>query len=208
MDQKLLQTSLLAALLLAACDSEADKQTAARHPHSESAAKTSEVEPNMEPAAASNESASLDKQFLPPNFLVNKIETQVTSQSLKLVIRYTLSESLYQVLEAYQDFYVAIQYPEELSRVTNVEQSEPVKAPVPQNGQLSHSVTITSSWNKPLPKHIMDHMRNGAWRYNLVILDRDRLPVHIFNDVQWYQTFDPNRDSHIIFEDAENEGTN
>lgn len=48
---------------------------------------------------------------------------------------------------------------------------------------------IESSWSAAISEALIQKLHKGESRYNLVILDQERSPIHIFNDVQWYQTF-------------------
>ncbi|KAF0995884.1 hypothetical protein [Geobacillus sp. TFV-3] len=180
-------------LLLAACEHQ-------HHPSSHHPTKQVEKEGGTKQTESNH--LSLEQKFLPPHFLVNQFAANATSRSIKFTIHYTMSEQLYHLLERYQDYYFVIQYPEELSRLTRIEHSHAVKGPLPSNGQLSYVVTISSTWKKDIPKDLMDQINHGQLRYNLLILDKEQFPVHIFNDVQWYQSFDPNKGSNIISEDG------
>jgi hypothetical protein len=212
MVQKLFKTYFLIILLLVACNSNEDNKQTSNNYNSEEISnqseKTKETNKTNESINSSGNNLSLEKKFLPPNFLVKKIEIEAQNHSIKLVIDYVLSEKLYKILEQYKDYYFMIEYPEELSNLTSVKNSKPVKGPLPKNGQLSNSVTIISSWNNAIPENLINKLNKGELRYNLVILDKEMFPVHVFNDIQWYQTFDPNKGSNIIFDDEESKQEN
>ncbi|TCS78626.1 hypothetical protein [Tepidibacillus fermentans] len=212
MIKKLFKTYFLVVLLLVACDNnEYSKQISNHHSSKEM---PNQIEKNKEHSKkddstnSSGKNLTLEKKFLPPNFLVKKIEIEAKNHSLTLVMNYVLSEKLYEILKQYKDYYFVIQYPEEFSTLTNVKNSKPVKGPLPTNGQLSYSVTFLTSWSNDIPKDLINKINNGELRYNLIILDKEMFPVHIFNDVQWYQTFDPNKGSNIIFDEKKNEKEN
>ncbi|MEB3749332.1 hypothetical protein EP10_000171 [Geobacillus icigianus] len=197
MKEKFFYPLFIGVLLLAACERGHDPTPAPHHVGKEA------VQGNEQKEKVKKEQKplSLEEKFLPPHFLVNEFTAKATSRSIHLTMRYTLSEQLYQLLEQYRDYYFVIQYPEELSRVTHVDRSNAVKGPLPANGQLSYTITISSSWIDDIPKDLINRINHGDLRYNLLILDKERSPVHIFNDVQWYPSFDPNKGSSVISED-------
>ncbi|MCL6585421.1 MAG: hypothetical protein K6T72_02735 [Anoxybacillus sp.] len=212
MMRKLLKTYCLMVLLFAACDDNEDSKQISSNYTSEKPSnqveKNNKADKEVESVNASESKLSLEKQFLPPNFLVQKLSIEAKNRSIKFVMDYVLSEKLYEVLEQYKDYYFMIEYPEELFNLTNVKKSKPVKGPLPKNGQLSNSVTIVTSWNNDIPNSLMHKINKGELRYNLIILDKEMFPVHIFNDVQWYQTFDPNKGFNIIIDDKKTNSEN
>ncbi|MCG6796242.1 hypothetical protein [Geobacillus sp. YHL] len=195
MNKKYLYPLFVVFLLLAACERGHNPAPVAPHPAEKAKQKHEQVETEQKPL-------SLEQKFLPPHFLVNQFTAKATSRSIELTIHYTISQQLYRLLEQYQDYYFVIQYPEELSRLTHVDRSNAVKGPLPANGRLSYAITMTSTWATDIPKDLIDRINHGDLRYNLVILDKERFLVHIFNDVQWYQSFDPNKGSSVMSEDG------
>ncbi|KZE96515.1 hypothetical protein AVP43_01534 [Geobacillus stearothermophilus] len=195
MSKKFFHPLFICFLLLAACERGHDPAPVALHPLEKAKQEHEKAETEQKPL-------SLEQKFLPPHFLVNQFIAKATSRSIELTIHYTISEQLYRLLEQYRDYYFVIQYPEELSRLTHVDRSNAVKGPLPANGQLSYTITISSTWTNDIPKDLINRINHGDLRYNLLILDKERFPVHIFNDVQWYQSFDPNKGSSVISEDG------
>ncbi|AST00153.1 MULTISPECIES: hypothetical protein [Geobacillus] len=195
MSKKFFHSLFICFLTLAACESGHTPDVATHH-------SVEKEKPKNEKAETEQKPLSLEQKFLPPHFLVNQFTAKATSRSIELTIHYTISQQLYRLLEQYQDYYFVIQYPEELSRLTHVDRSNAVKGPLPANGLLSYAITMTSTWATDIPKDLIDRINHGDLRYNLVILDKERFPVHIFNDVQWYQSFDPNKGSSVMLEDG------
>ncbi|MFC0296011.1 hypothetical protein [Geobacillus jurassicus] len=195
MSKKFFYPLFICFLLLAACERGHDPAPVAPRP-------VEKAKQEHEKAEKEHKPLSLEQKFLPPHFLVNQFVAKATSRSIQLTIHYTISEQLYRLLEQYRDYYFVIQYPEELSRLTHVDHSNAVKGPLPANGRLSYVITISSTWKNDVPKNLIDQINQGTLRYNLLILDKERFPVHIFNDVQWYQSFDPNQGSNITSEDG------
>ncbi|MEW5323089.1 hypothetical protein V2J23_13390 [Geobacillus thermoleovorans] len=189
-------------LLLAACEHQHDPSPVPQRPTKQEE-KEGEKSNKNEKTLTERNHLTLEEKFVPPHFLVNQFVADATSRSIQLTIHYTISEQLYHLLEQYQDYYFVIQYPEKLSRLTHVDHSNAVKGPLPTNGQLSYVITISSTWANDIPKNLIDQINHGDLRYNLLILDKERFPVHIFNDVQWYQSFDPNKGSNVISEDGD-----
>ena len=139
------------------------------------------------------ENISLEKQFIPPNFTINQLAMDVQENELAFQFDFTLSQHLYDLLHQYEDYYFVIEYPKAFHEYTGIYLSEPIKGPIPTNENLSYQVSIRTTWNMKLPASLMDHLTREDASYNLLILDREYMPVHAVKDVQWYHYGNKNK---------------
>ena len=133
------------------------------------------------------ENVSLDEQFIPPNFMIDQLTMDVQENEMAIQFDFTLSQKLYDLLRQYEDYYFVIEYPGVFHEYTGIDLSKPVTGPIPNDEELSYHMSIRTTWDKRLSADLMNELTGQDTGYNLLILDREYVPVHEFKNIQEYR---------------------
>jgi hypothetical protein len=153
------------------------------------------------PIQGTNSTKSLDKKFLPPNFLVKEFKVTTSGDLINIKLRYELSENLYKFLQNGPKFIFNIELPDTIINETGIGKTEMIEGHVSSNGELNYEINFSTNLHKKLDSSVLDLINKDELSFRLIIYDELMVPVHIFEGVQWADSFQYGKSENIICED-------
>jgi len=142
------------------------------------------------------------KRFNPPNFQVEAFNVQISEGYLIMNLNFTISEELHEFLLQKPVYYFQIRYPEALAKIIMLEQSEIAIGPEVEKGVRSYYVQFKQSISKNLSKEEISKLVGNKDGYQLLVLNKNKYPVHIFDDINGFAKVDPNKSSNIYIDEG------
>ncbi|WP_170949568.1 hypothetical protein [Ureibacillus acetophenoni] len=145
---------------------------------------------------------SLDKKFIPPNFLVKEFTVKSSDKKMEVILKYQLSDDLNTYLKDNVKFLFNVEFSDILSNDVGVSKTNTVEGLVGHDGELSHTVILTANLQNEINPSLKEMINNDEMRFRLIIYDEFMVAVHIFEDVQWADSFVNGESQHIILDDT------
>lgn len=151
--------------------------------------KTREIPTVIESEDEIEDQKSLDKKFIPPNFLVKEFKVTTNGDFLDIKLSYEVSEKLYKFLLDGPKFIFNIEFSEYIIKSTSIKKTENIEGQLDSNGQLNYEVNFSTNLYDELEPSLIKMINDDDMDFRLIIYDEYMVPVHIFENVQWADTF-------------------
>ena len=172
---------MLSALLLTGCHLVQSDAGASHQSGKEKIGQTPNVEATRD--------AFLER-FDQPDFLAKAFKASYDrkSHALTLVLKYEISQSLYQFLKD-RAYYFSFTYPEKVKRIMGAEATALVAGEKVGGHRLTYTVTVREPVKRPLSPSEANVLNSGNKDYDVNIADSEKNVFHIFKDVATYVQF-------------------
>lgn len=154
-----------------------------------------------EPSDKIDKPKSLDKKFIPPNFLVKEFKVIAHEEYMDIKLEYEINEALYKFLQNGPKFIFNIEFSEDIINETGIVKTDNVEGHVGNNGELNYEISFSTNLHKELDPSLLNLINNDEMDFRLIIYDEVMVPVHIFENVQWADTFQYGKSENVILED-------
>ena len=207
--KRFLMVPLIAIILLSACNFSNSKVVEEKKVQNNNIKTKETSNPKTEAKSMTNESSE-DNQMLdfgtkfnPPEFLVNKFDINVENgNELHLEITYDISPKLYKFLSKKLVYFFGIEFPQETFNITKLDKTSVVEGPAVEGNSKTYSLSFTEHLPVTLSQIEIEKLVNNKLEYKLYIFNKNKDPVHMFDDIELYSTTVPGKSDHTFIKDT------
>lgn len=135
------------------------------------------------------EKVTLEGAFLPPKFKVNKFEVAIDKKDIIYSIDYTLDSELYGKLERNDsEYFFQLKFPNEVFDILDKQNTEIEKGALIKKNKLNYTTEIKMKLPNDLANKDIKYLKNHKKGYGLYVLDYDKDPVQLYEDINLYST--------------------
>lgn len=169
-------------LIISSCSSSSNKEEGSSEDTGEN-----EKTPLQEEA-----STDIGEAFQPPHFQLEAFDVSTINEGELLIqIDYLFDQELFDFLKDQQlEYYYLIKYPHQLKEDLNLEASAPISGNIfdEPDSQMNGTIQI----NEIIPNdYPIEEIIEDPTGFQLIILNKDKDPVHIIDDIYHYLGYDP-----------------
>lgn len=163
---------------------------------------TMNVEKSKKEEAVSQKKTDLiefGEEFQPPHFQVEDFSISNTvDEKMHITIDYTFDQELFDFMKSNSpEYYYLIEYPTQLVENTNLVKSDIIKGPELEESstQMAYSIEIEEEIPDNFDIHSLMEEPTG---FQLFILNKDKHPTYIVDDIYHYSDYDPDLSQTIV----------
>ncbi|SJN40427.1 BH2809 unknown [Marinilactibacillus psychrotolerans 42ea] len=163
---------------------------------------TMNVEKSKKEEAVSQKKTDLidfEEEFQPPHFQVEDFSISNTvDEKMHITIDYTFDQELFDFMKSNSpEYYYLIEYPTQLVENTNLVKSDIIKGV--ELDESSTQMTYSIEIEEEIPEGFdIDSLMKEPTGFQLFILNKDKDPIHIIDDIYYYSDYDPDLSQTIV----------
>ena len=132
------------------------------------------------------------EEFHPPHFQVENFDVSIAEgDKLSIRVDYVFDQELFNFIkDKSPEYYYIIQYPSQLGEDLDLKRSDYIKGItiIESSSQMNYSIEI----KEEVPEdYNINPIIKEPIGFQLIILNKNKYPVHIIDDIYFYSDFDP-----------------